>query len=273
MPPREPKKRKRPVSSPSASTKNPSNKRRGRRVDKQMLAELYAILYTRIPRPIQEATLSKEFSDKELRVLMKHNGMLINDYDQKSGSYQEKTKTTKCKILVAAAPTMLVPSVNGVPVIPLAPGAPLDQPIDLPFSTVARGGRAAAGGSRGGKGGRKGRASGRGNGARRVKSDKHGGGRGAADMADHYSLPVHGNSTGRPRRRSGARKVYSDMDSDGGQSEEVDDEEEEEEEEDEQEDEDEEEAEEEAEEEDEDKDDDEDEDEEDADVDDQDDEE
>ena len=40
---------------------------------------------------------------------MKHNGMLINDYDQRTGSYSEKTKTAKCKILVAAAPTMIVP--------------------------------------------------------------------------------------------------------------------------------------------------------------------
>ena len=94
MPPRTDsggRKRKRPVASPCSRTDSGgaggkgTNKRRGRRVDKIMLAELYAILYHRVPQPIQEATLSKEFSDKELRVLMKHNGMLINDYDQKTG--------------------------------------------------------------------------------------------------------------------------------------------------------------------------------------------
>jgi hypothetical protein len=74
-----------------------------------MLAELYAMLYARIPQPVTEAGLSEEFSDKELRVLMKHNGMLINDYDQRSGRYNEKPKTLKCKILVAAMPTLIVP--------------------------------------------------------------------------------------------------------------------------------------------------------------------
>ena len=86
-----------------------SSQKRGRRVDKAMLADLYAKLYVRMARPVTEASLSKEFSDKELRVLMKHNGMLINDYDQRTGSYSEKTKVAKCKILVAAAPTMIVP--------------------------------------------------------------------------------------------------------------------------------------------------------------------
>ena len=38
-------------------------------------AELYAMLYARMPRPVTESGLSKEFSDKELRVLMKHNGI------------------------------------------------------------------------------------------------------------------------------------------------------------------------------------------------------
>ena len=95
--------------SSAGGNKGHSTKKRGRRVDKAMLAELYAMLYARMARPVTEASLSKEFSDKELRVLMKHNGMLINDYDQRTGSYSEKTKVAKCKILVAAAPTMIVP--------------------------------------------------------------------------------------------------------------------------------------------------------------------
>ena len=55
------------------------------------------------------AALKKSFSDKELRVLMKHNGMLINDYDNSTHSYSEKTKQAKCDILVEASPTMIVP--------------------------------------------------------------------------------------------------------------------------------------------------------------------
>jgi hypothetical protein len=84
-------------------------KRRGRRVDKQALSQLYADLYHKMPKPVTVIGLKKNFSDKELRVLMKHNGMLINDYDPRSQSYSEKTKQAKCDILVEAAPTMIVP--------------------------------------------------------------------------------------------------------------------------------------------------------------------
>ena len=69
----------------------------------------YATLHARMAQPVTEASLAIEFNDKELRVLMKHNGMLINDRDQHTGRYSEKTKAAKCKILVDAWPTMIVP--------------------------------------------------------------------------------------------------------------------------------------------------------------------
>ena len=42
-------------------------------------------------------------------MLMKHNGMLINDHDDTTHSYREKTNQAKCDILVEASPTMIVP--------------------------------------------------------------------------------------------------------------------------------------------------------------------
>eukprot|EP01052_Picozoa_sp_SAG31_P052621 SAG31_NODE_13074_length_894_cov_2.094663_1_plen_119_part_01 len=81
-----------PSNGPSPAGTDGPQKRRGRRVDKVQLAQLYSELYYKIPRPVTVAGLKKTFSDKELRVLMKHNGMLINDYDESSHSYSEKTK-------------------------------------------------------------------------------------------------------------------------------------------------------------------------------------
>jgi hypothetical protein len=170
-------------------------------VDKQMLAELYAILYNRIPRPINEATLAKEFSDKELRVLMKHNGMLINDYNPNSSSYNEKTKTAKCKILVDAAPTMIVPT--------RMPGAHVTSPNALAAAqtnggrgklgpspgTSRAGGGAKRTGSRGGGGGRGARSGGRG---------RRGGGRGKAKVG-RKTMAVLPSSGDRSRRRGGGR--------------------------------------------------------------------
>jgi hypothetical protein len=93
----------------AAAAPAPAKKKRGRRVDKAELAELYAALHARMPQPVTQAGLSKEFSDRELRVLMKHNGMHINDYDQRTDSFNEKTKTSKCKTLAAAVSAMIVP--------------------------------------------------------------------------------------------------------------------------------------------------------------------
>ena len=46
-----------------------------------------------------------QFSNKELRVLMKQNGMNINVYDKRTESYTEMTKAEKCRLLLAKAPT------------------------------------------------------------------------------------------------------------------------------------------------------------------------
>ena len=102
-------KRNTPAAASVATAVAAPRKRRRRRADKATQADLYAALHARLPHSKTEEALSKQFSDKELRVLMKHNGMLINNYDQRTCSYIELTKAEKCRRIVAAVPTMIVP--------------------------------------------------------------------------------------------------------------------------------------------------------------------
>ena len=71
------------------------------------MAELYASLHARIPQPSAGTAsasgsvadlMSAEFSDKELRLLMKYNGLSINQ--KRKGSYIEIPKPAKCVALV-----------------------------------------------------------------------------------------------------------------------------------------------------------------------------
>ena len=86
---------------------------RGRSMDKATRTELYAVLHARMPQPVTEAALSAEFTSLELGLLLKHNGVLLCDHDEGTGSYIPKTKASKCTALVAAAPTMIVPGTQG----------------------------------------------------------------------------------------------------------------------------------------------------------------
>jgi len=47
-------------------------------------AGVYAELYERIPRPANWASLDHVFSDKELRLMMRHNGMLLNTFEKRT---------------------------------------------------------------------------------------------------------------------------------------------------------------------------------------------
>jgi len=68
---------------------------------KEDLTEIYGILYARVPfESATEVALARGFSDKELRVLMGMNKMLINDYNPETGKYTEKTKANKIKALL-----------------------------------------------------------------------------------------------------------------------------------------------------------------------------
>lgn len=80
------------------------------RSNKDGLVDLYALLYTRVPfdNPTEEG-LARVFSDKELRVLMGMNKMLINDFDPKTGKYTEKTKQNKIKVLLPSITSLSKP--------------------------------------------------------------------------------------------------------------------------------------------------------------------
>ena len=70
------------------------------RETKEELASLYTVFYARIPpNPTAEA-LAAEFADKELRVLVTQNGVLINDYCEITHKYTEKTKSQKVSALM-----------------------------------------------------------------------------------------------------------------------------------------------------------------------------
>jgi hypothetical protein len=74
------------------------------RPSKGDLIDLYVLLYARVPfdNP-SDVALARGFSDKELRVLMGMNKMLINDYNPTTGKYTEKTKKNK---IVALLPNL-----------------------------------------------------------------------------------------------------------------------------------------------------------------------
>lgn len=85
-------------------TKPPPRKRR-KRETKEELAALYAQLYYRIPKDPTPQQMAQEFADKELRVILAQNGVLINDYDAGGGrgKYTEKTKVQKIEAILSMA--------------------------------------------------------------------------------------------------------------------------------------------------------------------------
>ena len=58
---------------------------------------------------IVRALAGKEFADKELRVLMSQNGMMINDVSPETGRYMEKTKASKIQSLLSVLDTLISP--------------------------------------------------------------------------------------------------------------------------------------------------------------------
>ena len=78
----------------------PGRQRRGRD-DRSNLAKAYEELYARIPPSATTKMLAAEFADKELRIIMSQNGILINNYNPDSGRYTEKTKIQKIEALLS----------------------------------------------------------------------------------------------------------------------------------------------------------------------------
>eukprot|EP01047_Picozoa_sp_COSAG01_P033421 COSAG01_NODE_2459_length_7655_cov_138.985442_9_plen_282_part_00 len=94
----------------------PGRRKRRRRETKEELAEMYAHFCTRLPQDPTVENMAAEFADKELRVIMSQNGVLINEFDAATGRYTEKTKLQKIEAVLAmkrkgilAHPTVLDP--------------------------------------------------------------------------------------------------------------------------------------------------------------------
>lgn len=84
-----------------SDTKAAQRKRR-KRETKEELAALYGQFYKRIPKDATPQQMAQEFADKELRVILSQNGVLINDYDTSGGrgKYTEKTKVQKIEAIL-----------------------------------------------------------------------------------------------------------------------------------------------------------------------------
>ena len=82
---------------------------RRRRDDRKQLAIQYGELWERMPPSPTAESLANEFADKEIRVLMSQNGMLINDLDPNTGRYVEKTKAQKIQSLLSVIDTLISP--------------------------------------------------------------------------------------------------------------------------------------------------------------------
>ena len=87
---------------PITSAQQGRRKRR-RRETKEELAGMYSQFYSRIPADATPEKMAAEFADKELRVIMSQNGVLINEFDPVTGRYTEKTKLQKIESILAMA--------------------------------------------------------------------------------------------------------------------------------------------------------------------------
>ncbi len=87
-----------------AEERTPGEPQKRPRTNKSALDSMYARLYTRMTMTqVSEQNFATTFSDKELRVLMKSNNMMINHHNPNSDSkvYSEKTKEQKIRELIA----------------------------------------------------------------------------------------------------------------------------------------------------------------------------
>jgi hypothetical protein len=87
-------------------------RKRRRRETKEELAALYALYHARIPKSPTAEAMHGEFADKELRVIVSQNGVVLNDHNESTGKYTEKTKIRKIETVLAmiASGTLIEPN-------------------------------------------------------------------------------------------------------------------------------------------------------------------
>ena len=134
-----------PDPEPRKQTNQKSNHSRGATND--VAPQLYAELFARIPKPKTAKALAEEFNDRELRTLMKCNGIKLNTVDVATDKYVEKAKLDKCKSLATTTlkrPAMIKPASSRSCYPTLKPNAQLlsSLPRDLSWNDFQREARA-----------------------------------------------------------------------------------------------------------------------------------
>ena len=99
-----------PSAKPQGAVRKSRKRSRRSRADSIDIVEQYEALYNRVRGHSRAETINAAFSDKELRILMGQNKLLINNFDPVTGKYTEKTKLQKAATLLTIIGEMVEPA-------------------------------------------------------------------------------------------------------------------------------------------------------------------
>jgi hypothetical protein len=99
-----------PVAKPQGAVRKSRKRSRRSRTDSIDIVDQYEALYNRVSSHTRAETINQSFSDKELRILMGQNKLLINNFDPATGKYTEKTKLQKAETLLTIIGEMVEPA-------------------------------------------------------------------------------------------------------------------------------------------------------------------
>ena len=95
---------------PQVAVRKSRKRSRRSRTDCTDIVGTYEALYNRVVSHTRAETINASFSDKELRIIMGQNKLLINNFDPATGKYTEKTKLQKAETLMTIIDELLEPS-------------------------------------------------------------------------------------------------------------------------------------------------------------------
>ncbi len=99
-----------PSAKPQVAVRKSRKRSRRSRTDCTDVVDTYEALYNRVVSHTRAETINASFSDKELRIIMGQNKLLINNFDPATGKYTEKTKLQKAETLLTIIDELLEPS-------------------------------------------------------------------------------------------------------------------------------------------------------------------
>ena len=99
-----------PSAKPQVAVRKSRKRSRRSRTDCTDIVETYESLYNRVVSHTRAETINASFSDKELRIIMGQNKLLINNFDPATGKYTEKTKLQKAETLLTIIGELVEPS-------------------------------------------------------------------------------------------------------------------------------------------------------------------